>query len=363
MRVPKILIVGGYGIVGEQVATLLDERNPSLEIWIGGRAVDKAAVVAARLPNARAVHIDLDNSDPLSYFVELPDAIIVLANDDHDYLLVAAARRGIALIDIARWTERMRRAIDVLSSIPLTAPIIMASGWMAGVPATIAAQLATKLSTIDNINIDVLYALNDKAGPNSIAYADQLDTAFSIQSAGQTRIVKPLTEPRLVEFSGKRNFNCYRFDTPDQFTLVTTLNAAGVSSRITYDDVSTVKLMRFLRWSGLLSLLSMEIFKKLRHTLLFHPGEGGTHEIIVEVVGTAPSGQSVTHRVTIIDPLGQTHLTAVGVVAQIERVLTLRGRAPAFPGISFPEQLTDTDEALAVLREMGVLIKCHIDLN
>lgn len=356
MTAPAILIVGGYGVVGKQVAALLAERNPQLEIWIGGRALDKAEEVATTLPRARAVQIDMDTADPLEKLEMLPDVIVALANDDHDHLLVAAARRGIALIDITRWTERMRIAIDRLATIPLTAPVILASGWMAGVPATIAAQLAKSMSAIGIINIDILYALKDKAGPNSIAYADRLNIPFSIHSAGQLQTVKPLTEPRSVRFSNDRILDCYRFDTPDQFTLVEHLGASGVSTRLTYDDAVTVNLMRFLLRSGLWSLLSLSIFRKLRHSLLFNPGEGAPHEIILEMVGQTLDKDPVTHRVTIIDPQGQTHMTAAGVVAQAERVLTLHRREAPRSGLSFPEQLTDPPKALTALREMGVTI-------
>ncbi|MEK6540811.1 MAG: saccharopine dehydrogenase [Pseudomonadota bacterium] len=359
MTAPRILIVGGYGVVGAQVAALLAGRNPQLEIWIGGRSLEKASNVAKAFPNARGVQIDADAADPLAEFAEMPDVILAVANDDDDHLLLSAARRGIAFIDIARWTERMHGAIARLESVKLTAPVILASGWMAGVAATVAAQLATGMAKIDTITIDILYALKDKAGPNSVAYMDRLNIPFTIYSGGKPRSVMPMTDARTVNFSEGRTLDCYRLDIPEQFTLVRNLGAAGVSSRITYDDVTAIKLMLFLIRSRIWAILSWNIFAKVRHALLYNPGEGAPQETVLEVSGEAHDGKSASHRVTIFDALGQTHMTAAGAVSQVERVLGLSGRVPPPHGVSFPEQLTDHAEAMTAHMEMGVSISSH----
>src|SRR6185437_1841714 len=41
-----LLIAGGYGVVGEQAARLLRERNPSLPLLLGGRHPERARTLA-----------------------------------------------------------------------------------------------------------------------------------------------------------------------------------------------------------------------------------------------------------------------------------------------------------------------------
>jgi len=354
---PRILVVGGYGVVGEQIARLLAARNPEAELWIGGRSIEIAAALAGQIPGSRGVRIDVDEADPLSALPEQPGLVVAAANDSEDRLLLAAARRGIAYVDITRWTPRLHRAIERLSAVEMSAPAVMASGWMAGVAATVAARAAQDFSRIDMIEIDILYALKDKAGPNSVEYADQLAVPFTIWSGGKPRIVKPLTDPKPVRFSGERTLECYRFDTPDQFTLVHALGAAGASSRLTYDDQNAAKFMRLLMASGIWSLLSLPLFRRVRRAILYNPGEGAPHEVSIRVSGQALDGSAKESRLSVIDPFSQTHMTAAGAVMQSERILGLRGRARPGPGVSFPEQAADLETGIAALREMGIRIE------
>jgi len=357
MKAPRILIVGGYGVVGGQIAELMVSRNPAAELWIGGRSLQSAVDCAARHAGTRGVRIDITDTDPLANLPELPDVVVAVANDRDDNLLLASVRRGIAYVDITRWTPRMLKALERLSGIPATAPVILASGWMAGVAVTVAARHAAELDKIRSIDIDILYAIKDKAGPNSVEYADQLGIPFTIWSEGRPHTVKPLTDPHRANFSNGRILDCYRFDTPDQYTLVHTLGAAGVSSRLTYDDTGVVKFMRLLSTSGLWKLLSLPLFKRLRRAIIYNPGNGAPHEIVIRVAGENAGGTALVRRMTIIDPLGQTHMTAAGAVAQIERILGFRGRELPSPGISFPEQAKDLDHGFATLREMGIAIE------
>lgn len=357
MKAPRILIVGGYGIVGRQVAELLAARNPGVEIWIGGRSAQAAAGCAASLPGAHGIAIDVDSPDPLAGFEALPDLIMAVANDRDDNLLLAAARRGIAYVDITRWTPRLLKAIERLSAVPLTAPVVFASGWMAGVAASVAAHHGAGFKHIYSIEIDILYGIRDRAGPNSVEYADQLDKPFTIWSGGHPLRVKPMTDPRTVTFSDGMVRDCYRFDTPDQYTLAHTLHAGGVSSRLTYDDPAAVRFMRLLLTTGIWNILSLPMFKRLRRGILYNPGEGARHEIALQISGEDADGLPQAAQVSIIDPLGQTHMTAAGAVAQAERILGLRGRTQPPSAIGFPEQAADSAEGMAALREMGVIIE------
>jgi saccharopine dehydrogenase-like NADP-dependent oxidoreductase len=352
----SVLIVGGYGVVGLQIAEILSARNPELALILAGRSEASASEAASRFPGARAARIDVDHPDPLAGLQAMPDVVLAVANDGHDRLLKAAVRRGIAYVDITRWTERMHASILRLAPVSLTAPVILASGWMAGVAATVAAADALDFARIDEIDIDILFALKDKAGPNSLDYADRLAIPFPVQVAGRMEMKKALSDPREVTFSGDRQLLTYRFDTPDQYTLVHTTGAASVSTRLTYDDASAVSGLRIMLATGIWKILSLPLFDSLRRSMLYNPGEGDAHEVVVETSGTDKAGRPLRVRSSIIDPLGQTHMTAAGAVAQVERVLGLHARTTPPVGVSLPDQTIDLAAALEALQEMGVSI-------
>lgn len=353
-----ILIVGGYGIVGRQTAELIRRRHPELPLIIAGRNPAKAEALAGELKNAGTAVVDMDRPNPLKG--RGPRAILAVANDPHDYLLTDAITAGIPYLDITRWTERVRSAATFAG--PMRAPVMLSSAWMAGIAALIGVSAARRLARVDRIDISVLYALKDNAGPNSIAYMDRLATPFDVMLKGELKQVRPYTDPRKITFPGGYTAKAYRFDTPDQLTLPTTAGAQTVSTRIAFDDAVSTGLLVLLTRSGIWKLFSGKRFAPLRQRLLYNPGSGASHELVIEAVGTDADGNPKSIRATVADPQGQSHLTAVGALIQLERLLGLDGAPPPPPGIVYPDTAPQIDVALKALAEFGVSI-CGIAVN
>lgn len=350
----RLLIVGAYGVVGEQIAQLMAREHPSVELWLAGRSREKAAALASNIPGSTPCRVDIDDTDPLRSLDAVPDLILAVANDANNNLLRAALDRNIAYIDITRWTERMVHAGDYVRARKPSQPFLLASGWMAGVVATISAHFATMFDRVEQLEFDVLFALKDKAGPNSFEYADRLRVPFTVSIGGKSVKKMPFSDPKQVVFSGGRTFRAVRFDTPDQVTLPGDLGIPTVASRVTYDDAKVMGFMRFMVGSGIWSVLSLPLFDSLRRSLLFNPGPGAPHEVQITAAGKRADGSEARETGTLVDPLGQTHMTAIGAVLQIERVLGLSGLAVPISGLSYPEKLADPARAVERLKELGL---------
>lgn len=125
-----ILIAGGYGVVGEQIARLLHQRHPDWHLIIAGRNIAKAQTLADQLGNATAMMLDMNQPQPLNG--NKPHAILAAVNDPQDYLLMGAMRASIPYVDITRWTERLKLAASRAEDFKPTSTVMLASGWMAG---------------------------------------------------------------------------------------------------------------------------------------------------------------------------------------------------------------------------------------
>lgn len=357
-----ILIIGGYGVVGRQIAALLAARHPGISLTLAGRSSNSAQAAASEIAGARPLRIDLGEPAPLAALPathpERPDLIVCAANDGADHLLQDAAVRGIPLIDITRWTERVHSGAARLLALPghppLHAPIVFASSWMAGVAATLARELAGGLAAVERIDIDILYALKDRSGPNSVEYMDRLATPFLVMEGGRTLLARPFSDLRSVTFADGMHARTARFDAPDQFTLPTLTGARSVATRIAFDDPLATWSLRAMVRSGLWRLLSAPRFTALRHRLLHNPGEGAPHRIEIAATGHDRQGTPVQRTLSLVDPLGQTHLTAAGAVVQAERVLGLHGHAKAPAGLQLAEALTEGAPLRRALEEMGI---------
>ncbi len=344
---PNVLIVGGYGVVGAQIASLLAGRHPNLHLILGGRSQEKAKAATLALPNASAVRIDVEDSDPLAPLPLQPQVIVVAVNDHHDRLLLSATQRGIAIIDIARWQQRQDDAKRLLTGKKLTAPVILASGWMASVAAIVAAAYRKSDRPARRIDIDVLFSSADKAGPDSVTSFVDMHKPFTIRHDGADKTVLGMADPKPVRFSDGRTVKVRRFSSPDQTTLVDTGFAHSVSARMGFDNSITTSAFALFARSGLWGMLSAE----RRRSLLYKPGKGASHEFVVELVE-----ETGTQTLLVKDDLGQTHMTAISAANQVERVLSLDGRHLPQPGIVFPEQSTDLARDVESMVAMGLIV-------
>ena len=351
-----VLIAGGYGVVGSQIAQFIRKRHPELPLIIGGRNPIRAESLARELANAETAKLDMIQPNPLAQFDGKLRAVIEVANDPSDYLLLDAVRAGIPFIDITRWTERFRHALTILADEPPRAPVMLASSWMGGLTPVIAVAAARKLEHVESIDIGVLFSMNDKAGPNSIEYMDRLATPYRVMIDGREQTVYPVTDPRTVTFPGGYQTKVYRFDSPEQVTLPEITGAQTVASRIGFDSGVTTKALAALVRLGIWKVIASDRFTKFRRSLLHHPGEGGNHEIVIELAGTDAAGQPKSVRATILDPVSQSHLTALAVTMHLERILGLDGAPAPAAGILFPESDPNLESGLQLLRDFGVKI-------
>ncbi|WP_260507100.1 hypothetical protein [Brevibacillus brevis] len=202
--------------------------------------------------------------------------IISAVNDPDDKLLLASVRRQIPLIDVTRWTERFTKSIDRLKKENIGSPVILASGWMGGTISLLASIHTSSLQDVQ-IHLHALYSLQDKAGPDSTDYMDRMNIPFTV--------------------------------TTPTFALV-----SFVKSRI---------------WN----LLG----KSTRQKILYNPGAGSPHHVVIQINGCNQHGMNVKRQVEITDPKGQTHLTALGAAIFAQQIIRQSENSTVTPGILFPE--------------------------
>ncbi|MFF2888509.1 saccharopine dehydrogenase [Paenibacillus sp. NPDC057967] len=357
MSKKKVLIVGGYGEVGKQIAQILHDRHPDLDIALGGRSPGKAAPFDSK--RVQTVVVDNNAEDPLLYAGDNISLIVNAVNDLQDRLLLSAVRRKIPLIDLTRWTEIFQQSIAKLNNRELHAPVVLSSGWMAGTASLFAMLNSASLQNV-SVDIHALYSLRDKAGPDSMAYMDRMSIPFYITEPTGSRLVFPMTDPVKVQFPNGYATKCYRLDTPDHVTLLKPDHIDSANFRISFDSkASTYGLVGLVK-SGIWKLISGERFLSFRRSLIYNPGTGSAHHLLIHLKGRDHNGHWVERRIGISDPLGQTHLTALGAAVQAEKLLLRLEKNPLAPGIYYPEDLPDVNMDSSAInhffKQYGVLI-------
>ncbi|WP_433664840.1 saccharopine dehydrogenase [Nocardia sp. CA-128927] len=320
-----VLVVGGYGVVGGEFARL---AAPSWPLLLTGRTIERGRALAEET-GAGLQAWDLADPKPFQAKVR---AVVGIVNDPDDRVLRAAIAGGVPYVDITRWTARMQRAATVAALLGPTSPVLLSSAWMGGVTSLVAAHLAAELGGADTVDIAIRWDLDDRAGTDSVEFMDRFGLDYEIVRDGQRQTIMPLSEVRKVRI-GDTVTKVFRFDTPEQFTLPLTLGTATATTRLGFNSAAAtsgllmVKRLGFFRWGR------GDRFTSARRAMLSSPGEKGVALLRVDVTHAGR-----THSATISDPAGQAHLTAVGALLGLQRVLGTDGQ-PALRGVGFPEQL------------------------
>jgi hypothetical protein len=320
---PRILLVGGYGVVGSRVAALLRRHHPGLQLVIAGRSHDKAAELARRTGSAEAAVVDTATTDPLASVKGDIAAILALVHDHDDNLLRSVIARGLPYVDITRGVTAQTRAYFTASLSHVRAPTMFASNWMAGVPAILGLHLARDLGPVDSVTLSILYDMSETIGPDSADAGSTMSEPFIARVDGAWRKVEGLSDPVVVRFPSGRERPTVRVSMADGITLAQATRASDVAVRIGIEPARQ------------------------------NPGPV-SHEIVVEVAGSKGK-----RRLALLDPQGQAHLTATGVVANLERVLGLTGAA-SHAGICVPETSANGVRLISLLRAEGVTLSGDI---
>jgi hypothetical protein len=348
-----LVIVGGYGHIGEQTARLLRTRHPQLPLVLAGRNPGTARQLAEQL-DASTAHVDVLAPRPLAELPERPCSILAAVADARDRLLVDAMREGIPIADISRAEpvpvlDAMLRALRT----PPDSAVLLAGGWKCGASALLAAVLAWMVAVPSRIALTVLLSGRDRVGEGSWSFSRRWAWPHHMLDGGRRRAVHPFTDARRTQCADGRARTSVRVSTLDQVTLPMTLDVPTVETRFAMLEPSKLGALMALKRSGALRMLDRPQLRRLRRQVLERSGMGDVSGFTLAVTGA-----DRTLALDVLDVRGQAHLSAVGAVLAAERVAGLTdARLPA--GVSFPEQSAQPATDLATLAAAGVALHPH----
>ena len=307
----RILVLGGYGKFGGQLAELLCDE-PTAELIIAGRSQAKAKAFCDRLPSGAACEgmaIDRDGDVEVRLKSAKPDIVVDASGpfqaygDDPYRIAKAAISVGAHYLDFADGTDFVRGIVQ-LDERARDAGVVVLSG-VSSFPvltAAIVRHLASDLARIDSIIGGIAPTPFAGVGLSVItAIAGYAGQQVLLRDRGRSRVAYPLTETRRYTIAppGFLPLDPIEFslvDVPDHQVLPelwpdveTVWIGAGPVPAFTHRIFRG--LAHLVRW-GLLP--SLEPFARL----LFHGNNifrWGEHRggMFIEIEGTLPNGQPV----------------------------------------------------------------------
>lgn len=322
----RVIIAGGYGVVGAAVARLLRDVSPTLEIVLAGRRPDEGAAIAAALGAQTRL---LDVSFP-AHLADLGPADLVVAAlyDPDDALLTAAGASGAGYVGVTKLCDSLAPLMARVARAAPTRPIAPFGHWVSGVATLAVREAVADFARVDAVHATALFDVADALGPMSAGDAEHLMGRAYLRRGGQWEW---LEAPAHVE-------------------------------EVTLFDGSTAHAipMALLDGPAIVAFTgAAEMRFDIAQAVSRGAAQGGraSHDVHVVLKGVRADGAAVTRRLLLSDPEGIGRMTALGVAAAAVRILGLDGDAPAPGGLYAPDSLMDAARAMRWFREKGLIVE------
>jgi hypothetical protein len=295
-----VVLLGGWGVVGRQVAALLLKEYPTKILLVAcgrnptaGRAeLLKVVGNGKELPaNLTLAEVNVRRPDPLATAGLLDDrrprphlVITCVADHPNDFVALETAAAGVPCLDITRASAeyaQLGTRLAALSTAPAAqGAVIYAATWLAGLSTfgilaaisklrdelsgghqeTVAVAAAADTEVV-SITVCALFQEADSTGPDTASDVDSFAETFMGRRDGKDVPRKGLSNPISVAFpthpQPAARFKAYELHAPDVATYAATLKAENVTVRLASSNRILIPLMSFIARSPVLSRMPM----------------------------------------------------------------------------------------------------------
>jgi saccharopine dehydrogenase-like NADP-dependent oxidoreductase len=236
-RKGRIIVIGGYGQVGQAVSRSLAPTFPG-RVVVAGRSQSRAESFAAMLGHgARGLRFDVDAEDAGALLAEA--ATVVMCLDPRGTGFVERClQAGVDYVDVTAKQESLD-AFERLDAVARAAgsTAVLSVGVAPGMTNLLGAWAVSGMETVERLDLFVLTGAADVHGAAALEWTlDNLAVDFDVYRDGRLHRVHGFRERTDVRFPDEaRARGAWRLNFPDQRTVARTLSLPTVSTWLRFE--------------------------------------------------------------------------------------------------------------------------------
>lgn len=258
MKFQGIVVIGGYGHVGQQICRRLAVRFPG-RVFAAGRSMESAKrFCQSSQLNIQPMRIDAQ-TPPEPGLAEHAQIVIMCLDHAHPDFARFCLEHRIHYIDISADPQILSRTERLHETAVMGgATAVLSVGMAPGLTNLLAAYCASRLETVERVDIGILLGLGDNHGQAAIDWTlSNVNAEYHLSVRGQSVRVRSLDEGKGMDFGGILGTRtAYRFNFSDQHTLARTLSLPEVTTRLCFDSIPLTRLLALFKRTGLLKVLN-----------------------------------------------------------------------------------------------------------
>lgn len=245
----KIIVVGGYGAVGQIVCKKLALDYPGM-VYAAGRSLEKANDFSIQTKD-RVKPMVIDITKPvLKESLKDVKLIIMCLDQPNTEFIQKVLDMGIDYLDITAGYDFLLQVEGLNKKAVLGgATALLSVGLTPGLSNLMVLEASRQLDSVDSVDIFVMLGVGDKHGSAAIKWTlDHLNKDIFHINNGKVIKTPCFSEGRVVSF-GKEfgQKKAYRFPFSDQHTVARTLSIPVVKTRLCFDSTLITRGLSLIR--------------------------------------------------------------------------------------------------------------------
>ncbi|MNJ36325.1 Saccharopine dehydrogenase [compost metagenome] len=324
MAKDNILVIGGYGKVGQTICNILGQEHPG-KVIAAGRSLKKA-VTFCDTTEGRVRPLQLDITAPLDPVLLENTSVVVMCLDQNDMHVVEhCAKTGTHYIDITASFQLLSQIASRDAMFRESgATALMSIGLAPGITNLMVSEAHGHIGHHEQSDISIMLGLGEAHGQAAMDWTVAgMNESYTVIEQGNSRAVESFTEGKVVDFGGRwGKRKAYRFNFCDQHVLPHTLSIPTVSTRLCLDSRWITVMLAVFKKLGGMRLLK---YRSVSNTVIAMMGwfAGGKPQFSVKVDSWGYQAGDTSKRVHIeqfLHGLREAEITAIVAASVIESV-------------------------------------------